>query len=111
MVELVVLAGLVIVAVIVLSFVLKVAGIVIAIATWMCAGYLAGQLIRGRSFGPIGDTALGLVGGIVGSLVLRLFNLGGVTNIIVVGNIIAGVVGAVVLIYAVRFFHNKDFAK
>jgi len=86
-------------------------GIVFTILSWMFAGYLAGRLLRGRGYGPVGDTALGLAGGIVGSIVLRIIGLSAGSNFWIVGGIIAGVVGAVVLVFAIRIFANEDFAR
>ncbi len=72
------------------------------------AGYLAGKIIRGKGYGPLGDLLLGFGGGIVGSIV---FNLIGVGAGGLIGGIVAGVVGAVILVYAVRLFGHEDFAK
>ena len=112
MVELIILAGLVIVAFMVINTALKIVGVVILIATWMCAGYLAGKIIRGQDYGPIGDAALGLAGGIIGNVVLSILGLGSLGNIWLVGGILIGTVGAIILIYVVRMFSdNKEFGK
>ena len=107
MVELLVLAGAVILALMVIGFVFKVVGIVIMIGSWMAAGYLAARLVRGESYGPLQDTALGFVGAIVGGIVLGIVGLSQMGNMWLVGEVIAGVVGAVILIHAIRLVNDK----
>ena len=86
----------------------KIVGIAIVIATWMLAGHLAAKLVRGQDYGFVGNTALGFVGGVVGSLVLGLFGLGHMGNLWLIGGLVAGVVGAVILLYAMQFFSDQD---
>jgi uncharacterized membrane protein YeaQ/YmgE (transglycosylase-associated protein family) len=63
------------------------------------AGWLAGKLMKGEGYGLVVNILLGLVGGFVGDLVFGLLGLS-TTNFI--GNLVAAVVGAVLLIYAAR---------
>lgn len=86
------------------------AALIIPVIVWMVAGMLAGRLLRGRGYGPIGDVLLGLTGGAVGMVVLRAIGLGGLGNMFILGNIVAGVVGAVILVYVVRLIFDSDFA-
>ena len=68
MLELIILIGLIIIAVVVVNTVMKVVSIFIMIATWMLAGYLARKIIGGKGkSNPIIDAALGVTGGIIGS--------------------------------------------
>jgi len=85
-------------------------GLVITLVIWMFAGALAGQIMRGEGYGPLGDIGLGLVGGIVGSMLFGLVGLGNIASIPLLGPILSGAVGAIVFIYLVRLFH-KDFAR
>ncbi|MCL4252161.1 MAG: GlsB/YeaQ/YmgE family stress response membrane protein [Anaerolineae bacterium] len=89
--------------------VISVVNFILMILVWIFIGFLAGQLIRGKGYGPIGDAALGIGGGIVGSIILRLT---GTTNWNdgLIGGIVVGTIGAVVLVFFVRLV-NKDFAK
>lgn len=89
--------------------VISIVNFAVMILVWIFIGWLAGQLIRGKGYGPIGDAALGIGGGIVGSVVLRLI---GQTNWNdgLVGGIVVGTIGAVILVALVRFV-NKDFGK
>lgn len=70
------------------------------------AGFLAGQVIRGRGYNPAGNVLLGIAGFFVGSLLFgRLGNAG------LCGAIIVSFLGAVTLIVLVRVFIDSDFAK
>lgn len=84
--------------------------LVISIFFWMLAGMFAGRLIRGRGYGLVGDVLLGLAGGFVGSLILGLLGVGGIGNIPLIGGIIVGVIGAVILVWLVRQFADRNFA-
>jgi uncharacterized membrane protein YeaQ/YmgE (transglycosylase-associated protein family) len=86
-------------------------GLIIPVIFWMLAGMFTGRLLRGRGYGPVGDVALGLVGGIVGSIVLGAVGLGGIGNIWIAGNIIVGVIGAVILVTVIRAIGDKNFAR
>jgi uncharacterized membrane protein YeaQ/YmgE (transglycosylase-associated protein family) len=63
------------------------------------AGFLAGQIIRGKGYGPVGDVLLGMAGFFVGS------------QAGLCGAILVSFVGALVLILGVRLVLDKDFAK
>ena len=86
-------------------------GMIIPVLLWMVAGMLTGRLMRGRGYGPVGDVLLGLAGGIFGSIVLGLVGLGGIGDIWLVGNVVVGVLGAVMLVWVIRFLGNKQFAR
>ncbi len=86
--------------------------VVIPVLIWAVVGWLTGQFMRGRGYGTVNNVLLGIGGGVLGSILFRLLNLQGIGDIWLIGNIIVGVVGAVVLIYVVRAFSsNKAFGK
>ena len=85
--------------------------IAIAALFWGLAGYLASRVMGGDGMGVGMNVLLGLVGGVLGSLLLRALNLQGIESIWLVGNIITGVIGAVVVIAGVRLFGNKSFGR
>jgi len=62
----------------------------------LVAGWLAGQLLRGRGFGLLGNLAIGLVGAFLGGW---LFRLAGLSAHSLVGQVIAATAGAVVLVW------------
>jgi uncharacterized membrane protein YeaQ/YmgE (transglycosylase-associated protein family) len=83
-------------------------GLVVLLVLWAVIGFVAGKLVRGQSFGTLGDIVMGLLGGFVGNLLLGLFgvHIGGL-----IGAIITGIIGAVALVYIVRLLGKRDFAR
>lgn len=108
MVELIVLFVIVFALIAVINMVSGVLGIVFQVLLWMFVGFLAGKLLRGKGYGPFGDMALGIAGGIVGGLILgdAILGIGGVF-----GSVIIGVIGAVILVFGVRLVADADFAR
>ena len=85
--------------------------LLLALVLWMFIGNIAGHLIRGEDYGVAGNIALGLVGGIFGGFLLKLFGLGFVLNIWVLGQILSGIIGAVLLVYITRWTVDGNFGK
>lgn len=73
-------------------------GLIIGLLIWMFIGFLTGRLVRGRGYGPIGDILLGLVGGWVGSFIMRATGLDWGTQGGLIGTIVAGVIGALLVV-------------
>jgi uncharacterized membrane protein YeaQ/YmgE (transglycosylase-associated protein family) len=69
------------------------------------AGFLAGQVIRGKGYSPISNVLLGMAGFFVGSLLFGRLGQAGIC-----GAILVSFVGALVLIGGVRLLLDKDFA-
>lgn len=69
------------------------------ILTNLLAGWLAAQLVRGAGFGMLGNTVVGMVGGVIGNAIFRFlgFYAGGG----LLGSFIVATVGAVILLYLV----------
>lgn len=65
----------------------------------LVAGFLAGQVMKGRGFGLIGNIVVGVIGAFVGSF---LFGLLGISVGGLIGTLVMAFVGAVVLIYLIR---------
>jgi len=65
----------------------------------LVAGWLAGRIMKGRGFGLIGDLIVGVIGAVLGGWLFGLLgiNLGGIC-----GALVTAVVGAIVLLYALR---------
>lgn len=70
------------------------------------AGFLAGYVIRGRGYNPVGNVLLGIAGFFVGGLLLG--RTGGIN---ICAAILVSFGGAVVLILGVRLFLDANFAK
>ena len=69
------------------------------IAIGILAGFLAGQIMRGKGYGIVIDLLLGLVGSVVGGFVFGLLGLHGYG---LVGQLVTATAGAVILIWLVR---------
>ena len=69
------------------------------IAIGILAGFLAGQIMRGRGYGVLMDLLLGIVGSILGG---ALFNLLGLYSSGIIGQLVVATVGAILLIVIVR---------
>ena len=66
-------------------------------------GWIAGQLMKGRGFGIVGNIIVGILGGLVGGFLSRQtgISIGGDP---LISTIITGVVGAVVLLFVIGLF-------
>jgi uncharacterized membrane protein YeaQ/YmgE (transglycosylase-associated protein family) len=62
------------------------------------AGWLAGNIMKGRGFGLWGNMGVGIVGGILGGL---LFGLFGISGSGIIGSLVTALVGAIVLLWIV----------
>lgn len=66
------------------------------------AGWLAGQIMKGGSFGLVGNIVVGIVGAVVGGWLLPrigVFVLGGM-----LGEILNAVIGACLVLFVARLF-------
>lgn len=61
----------------------------------ICAGWLAGQIMKGGGFGLVGDLIIGVIGAILGGF---LFGMLGLSATGMLGSLITATVGAIVLI-------------
>jgi uncharacterized membrane protein YeaQ/YmgE (transglycosylase-associated protein family) len=84
---------------------------VLALFLWMFIGNVAGYIIRGEEYGVAGNIALGLIGGIVGSFLLRFIGLGGLLDFWLIGPLIGGVVGAIIVVHIARWTIDRNFGK
>jgi uncharacterized membrane protein YeaQ/YmgE (transglycosylase-associated protein family) len=64
----------------------------------LVAGWLAGQIMKGKGFGLVGNLIVGVIGSFIGGFLFRLIGLsaGGL-----IGNLIVALVGAIVLLWIV----------
>lgn len=78
----------------------------IPLLIWGIAGWLAGKIVQ-QDFGVGESIGLGLAGGLVSYFVFRILDVEALINSGLLGDIIAGVIGALILIVA-RNFLNRD---
>jgi len=62
----------------------------------LAAGWLAGQILRGHSFGLVGNLIVGVIGAILGGW---LFSLAGLATMGLIGELVSATVGAIVLLF------------
>ena len=72
------------------------------------AGWLSGQVIKGRGFGLRGDIAVGIAGGLIGGfLAVMVFKVPNAVNGLNLTSTLVAFLGAVVLIVVVRMFQGR----
>ena len=69
------------------------------------AGWLAGQIMKGRGFGVLGNIILGCIGAMVGGYVFGLLGISSSESLI--GSLITALVGAVILLFIVGLFKKN----
>ena len=74
-------------------------GLILFLLIGLVAGWLAGKIMKGRGFGPVGDIIIGVVGAVIGGWLFGLFGIqaGGL-----IGALITATVGAIALLYIIR---------
>ncbi len=70
----------------------------------LAAGWLAGQFMKGASFGLVGNLLVGVVGAVFGGF---LFRLVGFTAYGLIADLIVATVGAVAFLYLLRFLKGR----
>jgi uncharacterized membrane protein YeaQ/YmgE (transglycosylase-associated protein family) len=70
----------------------------------LCAGWLAGRLVKGGGFGVVGDIVVGVIGSLLGGYLFSL--LGVSTGSGLIGSLIVATIGAVVLVYGLRLIRS-----
>ncbi len=70
-------------------------GLLIAIIVGGVAGFLAGQIRKGKGYGFFGNIIVGIIGAFVGGLVFGLF---GIQEVNILGEIAVATVGALIFL-------------
>jgi uncharacterized membrane protein YeaQ/YmgE (transglycosylase-associated protein family) len=70
----------------------------------MCAGWLAGQFMKGSGFGLLGNLIVGVIGALLGGFAFQLVGLAAYG---LLGQLIVATVGAVLLLALLRFVKRK----
>ena len=70
----------------------------------LCAGWLAGQITKGGSFGLANNLLVGVIGAIVGGVLFRLIGLKAYG---LMGQLVTATVGSLVLLFLLKKFGKK----
>lgn len=79
---------------------IDVMGLVIACVIGAICGFLAGQILKGRGLGLVGNIIVGIVGGLIFSFLFSTFDMGLGA---LVNQIIGGTIGALLLLIGISF--------
>lgn len=66
----------------------------------VAAGWIAGQIMKGSSYGLVGDLILGLIGSVLGRFLLGLLGIWAGYGLI--SSLVVSTLGAVALVWVVR---------
>lgn len=66
----------------------------------LCAGWLAGRLVKGGGFGIVGDIIVGIIGSVLGGYLFSLFGVSAGTGLL--GSLAVATIGAIVLLFGIR---------
>lgn len=80
-------------------------GLIWAILLGLLAGWIAGQLWKGSSFGLLGNLIVGVIGSVLGSFAAGLIGLAA-TGLL--GELIVAVAGAILFLWLVNYFSKKQ---
>ncbi len=78
--------------------------IIVALIVGALTGYAAGKIMKQESDDMVKNCIIGIIGGLIGSL---LFGLLGFTVSNIIGQIISSIVGACILLAIKKYFLNK----
>lgn len=70
----------------------------------LAAGFLAGVVVKGHGFGIVGNIIVGIIGALLGGFLFRLLGLSATGKI---GELICAFVGALVLLFLLKFVKSK----
>ena len=76
-----------------------------AILIGIAAGWLAGQIMKGKGFGLIGDLIIGVIGSVIGHW---LFHAIGLNAYGLSGSLIVSTTGAIILLFFLRLIRSKS---
>ena len=77
---------------------------ILYILVGICAGFLAGKIMRGGGFGLIVNLIIGIVGGFLGGWLMSLI---GISKAGLLWELIVAVIGAIVLLWVISLFKKK----
>lgn len=77
---------------------MDITGLLVALLIGAIAGFLAGQIMKGRGFGVLGNIIVGILGALLFGFLFGNFNL---LNSPILNEIAGGTIGAVILLFIV----------
>ena len=83
---------------------MSIMSLVIFLLVGLAAGWIAGNIMKGRGFGIVGNMVVGVIGAVLGGV---LFSIIGLSSTNIIGSLVTAVVGAVVLLFAISFIKKK----
>jgi len=69
------------------------------------AGWLAGQIMKGRGFGVIGNILVGVVGAFIGGILFRVL---GFAAFGLIAQLIMATIGAIILLWIAGYVRKKN---
>ncbi len=70
----------------------------------LVAGWVAGQIMKGKGFGLLGNLIVGCIGAVLGGY---LFGLLGISAYGLIGSLVTALAGALVLLWIIRLIQKK----
>jgi uncharacterized membrane protein YeaQ/YmgE (transglycosylase-associated protein family) len=70
----------------------------------LIAGWLAGQILKGKGFGLMGNLIVGCIGALLGGY---LFALLGISAYGLIGSLVAALIGAIILLWIIGLIKKK----
>lgn len=79
--------------------------IILWIVIGAVAGWIAGELMRGRGFGLVGNIIVGIVGAIIGGLIFDALDFA--PGLGIIGSLIMALIGAIILLFVIGLFSRS----
>ncbi len=79
--------------------------IILWIVIGAVAGWIAGELMRGRGFGIVGNIIVGIVGAIIGGLIFDALDFA--PGLGIIGSLIMSLIGAIILLFIIGMFSRS----
>lgn len=89
---------------------LEIGSVIVWLIIGSLAGMLAGFVLRGRGYGPVGNLVIGLVGALLGGFIFQLLNIrltGLPTFTFSLVDLIVAFLGAILLILLLRLLLRR----
>jgi uncharacterized membrane protein YeaQ/YmgE (transglycosylase-associated protein family) len=75
-------------------------GLILFILIGLAAGWLAGQIMKGSSFGIVGDIIVGVIGALIGGFLFQRSGVWPASGLF--GSLLVATIGAIILLFLLR---------